>query len=49
MYRCLVSVTAKARTAAGTRDATLMAIDAGLWMKSVENGGASFSYSHFVE
>ena len=33
MYRCLVSVTAEARMTAGTRDATLMAIDAGLWMK----------------
>ena len=42
MYRCLISVTAEAQTAAGTRDATLMAIDTGLWMKSVENGGASF-------
>ena len=28
MYRCLVSVIAKARTVAGTRDVTLMAIDA---------------------
>ena len=30
MYCCLVSVTAEAWTAAGTRDTTLMAIDAGL-------------------
>ena len=42
MYRCLVSVTADAQTAAGTRNATLMAIDAGLQMKSVKNSGASF-------
>ena len=49
MYRCLVSVTAEARTVAGTQDATLRAIDTGLWMKSVKNGRASFSYSCFVE
>ena len=49
MYRCLVSVTADARTAAGTRDATLMAIDTGLWIKNAENGRASFSYHRFVE
>ena len=34
-FRCLVSVTAEAQMAAGTRDATLMAKDTGLWMKSV--------------
>ena len=33
LYNPLVGVTVKARMAAGTRDATLMVIDAGLWMK----------------
>ena len=42
MYRCLVGVTAEAQTAAGTWEATLMTIDTGLWIKSVENSRASF-------
>ena len=42
MYCCLISVTMEARTAAGTRDATVMAIDTGLGMRSAKNGRAYF-------
>ena len=40
IYCCLISVTSEARTAAGTRVTTVMAIDAGLGMRSAKNGRA---------